>query len=77
MGRKAKRNKTEIFSIFGQCDAVVANLMIEEGKLTRIAAADIPPSAAVNDFGQHAQFAVVVQPQYLAEFNRRCAELRA
>jgi len=77
MSRQAKRNKTEIFSIFGQCEAVVANMMIEEGKLTRIVAADIPATAAVNDFGNHAQFAVVVQPRYLAEFNRRCAEMRA
>lgn len=77
MTRQAKRNKTEIFSIFGQCEAVVANMMIDEDKLTRIVAADIPPSAAVNDFGHHARFAVVVQPRYLAEFNRRCAEMRA
>lgn len=73
----SKRNKTEIFSIFGQCEAVVADMMIQEGKLKRIDASDIPPSASVNDFGHRARFAVVVQPQYLGEFNRRCAELRA
>ncbi len=72
-----KRNKTEIFSIFGQCEAVAAEMMIEEGKLTRIAASDIPATAAVNEFGTRARFAVVVQPRYLAEFNRRCAEMRA
>lgn len=77
MSKQAKRNKTEIFSIFGQCEAVVANMMIDEGKLTRIVAADIPPSAAVNKLGHRAQFAVVVQPRYLAEFNYRCAEMRA
>jgi hypothetical protein len=75
--RTAKRNKTEIFSIFGQCEAVVAEMMITEGKLNRIEPADIPPTAAVNEFGTRARFAVVVQPRYLAEFNRRCAEMLA
>lgn len=75
--KTAKRNKTEIFSIFGQCEAVVAEMMVKEGKLTRIEAADIPPSAAFNKLDQRARFAVVVQPRYLAEFNRRCAEMRS
>jgi hypothetical protein len=75
--KKATRNKTEIFSIFGQCESVVAEMMVSEGKLTRIEPAHIPPTAAVNDFGTHARFAVVVQPRYLAEFNRRCAEMRS
>lgn len=72
-----RRNKTEIFSIFGQCEAVAAEMMIAEGKLVRIEPANIPPTAAVNAAGKRARFAVVVQQRYLAEFNRRCAEMRA
>ena len=71
------KKTAEIFSIFGQCEAVAAEMMVEEGKLTRIEPADIPVSAAFNDVGTAARFAVVVPPRYLAEFNRRCAEMRA
>ncbi len=52
-------------------------MMVKEGKLSRIEPQDIPESAAVNQFGQRAQFAVVIQPGYLFEFNVRCSELRA
>lgn len=71
------RKATQIFSVFGQIDAAVAEAMIAEGKLTRIEAADIPPTAATNDAGRPARFAVVVPAARLAEFNRRIAALYA
>ena len=72
-----RNNSTEIFSVFGQCEAVAAEMMISEGKLTRIEPADIPPTAAVNDAGTRARFAVIVPRRFVPEFNRRCAEMRA
>ena len=67
----------EVFSIFGQIEAVVAESMIDEGKFNRIEATGIPSTALVNEHGQRAQFAVVVPSQYLGEFNRRISELLA
>lgn len=69
--------KTEIFSVFGQCEAVAAEMMIKEGKLTRIPPEQIPEGADRNDVGAPARFAVVVPARYVPEFNRRCAEMRA
>lgn len=71
------KKSTEIFSVFGQCEAVAAEMMIKEGKLTRIPPEQIPESAAVNDAGTPARFAVIVPARYVPEFNRRCAEMRA
>ena len=71
------KKSTKIFSVFGQCEAVAAEMMISEGKLTRIEPADIPASVAVNDVGAAARFAVIVPSRYVCEFNRRCAEMRA
>lgn len=72
----AKR-KTEIFSIFGQIESVVAENMIEEYGLFRIEAKDIPLTAAFNDAGTPALFAVVIPAEKLAEFERRVRDLRA
>lgn len=72
-----RKNETKIFSLFGQCEAAAAQSMIDEGKLTRIEAAAIPESAAYNERGQLAYFAVIVPAAHLAEFNRRCEYLRA
>lgn len=71
------RFETQIFSIFGQCEAVAADMMIERHKLTRIEAHEIPETAAVNEFGQRARFAVVMPAKHLREFEKLCAELRA
>lgn len=73
-GRKAQ---TQIFSIFGQIEEVAANLMIERHKLHRIKAEDIPPTAAVNDTGQTAKFAVVMPANLIVEFNELIRSLRA
>jgi hypothetical protein len=71
------RRKTEIFSIFGQIEAVVAEGMIEQYGLHRIDAKDIPETAAFNEAGQTARFAVVIPAERRTEFERRITELRA
>ena len=71
------KRKTEIFSIFGQIEAVVAEMMIAQYGLYRIDAKDIPETAAINDEGRVAQFAVVIPSERRAEFERRIRELRA
>lgn len=71
----AKR-RTEIFSIFGQIESVVAEAMIEEGKATKIEARDIPPSVAFNEADQPAHFAVIIVGEHVPAFKRRIADLR-
>ncbi len=72
-----KRNATEIFSIFGQIEEVAAQVMIDKGQATKIDAKDIPPTAAFNDQGQSAKFAVVVPGDNVRAFNELIANLRA
>jgi hypothetical protein len=67
---------TEVFSIFGETEAVVANAMVTEGKLRRILSHDIPPTARFCN-GRLAQFAVIVPREYLGEFEDRIEQLRA
>jgi hypothetical protein len=67
----------EIFSIFGEIDAAIANAMIREGKLVRIEPRLIPLTQLVDRLGRHARFAVVVPRKFLQEFNSRIEELRS
>lgn len=55
--------KTEIYSIFGQIDAVVAAAMVAEGKATKI------------EQDVKAQFAIVLPRAHLAEYERRVHQL--
>lgn len=73
----ARNNKTQIFSVFSQTDEVVARKMVEESKLTLIPISQIPNTVMFNLLGQKAKFAVIVPRKYQAEFERRCADLRA
>lgn len=66
---------TETFSIFGQIDAVVAQAMVDEGKLVKIWPDDIPATAAVHEDGRHARFAVVVPREHRTEFETRIKDL--
>jgi hypothetical protein len=54
----------------------IANAMIEENRLHKIAPCDIPISAKYNELGQPALFAVVMPADLIAQFNRRIWELR-
>jgi hypothetical protein len=67
----------DIYSIFGQMDAIVARQMIDEGKGRYIEPRAIPSSVAINDLGQKAQFAIVLPRKHVAEYERRLADLRS
>lgn len=69
--------RTEIYSIYGQIEEVVANMMIQEGKITRIPREQVPASQSVSATGVPVKFAVIVSPRYNHEFNERIANLRA
>lgn len=73
----AKRMKTEIFSVFGQIEGVIADTMAAEGKVHKIAPDMIPASALYDDKGRKAHCALVMNRQESAEFDRRVAALRA
>ena len=71
------RSKTEIFSIFGQIDGVVAQMMVDEGKASKIDQDMIPPTALFDGEGRKAQFAIVLPTSRLGEYERRVRDLRA
>lgn len=71
------KRKTQIYSIFGQIESVVATAMIEQYGLHRIEPNDIPPTAAYNGAGERALFAIVVPGDRVQELERRIRELRA
>ena len=77
----AKR-ATQIFSIFGQIEEVVAQAMIDEGVANKIPFAHIPAEARYQTnplTGQEetAKFAVVMPAALVNVFNARIAALRA
>jgi hypothetical protein len=72
-----RRQQSEVYSIFGQIEAVVAEAMISEDKANRIELENIPVTVLMNDKGETAKFAVCVRGVYVQEFNERVARLRA
>lgn len=72
-----RKPQSQILSVFGQLEAVAAEIMIKAGELTRIDAKDIPAEVAVNEFGDRARFAVIVPTSKMRKFNNLVAELRA
>lgn len=73
----ARRGGSNIFTVFGQIEAAVADAMIAEGKATRIEVKDFPTGVnLVNDVGYPARFAVIIGKNEDAEFARRVAALK-
>jgi hypothetical protein len=70
------KKQTQIFSIFGQIEAAVAERMIEEGGCNRIPFEQIPPTAAYDEKGNRALFAIVVPTELVQSFEARIATLR-
>jgi len=73
---------SQIFSIFGQIEEVVAQAMIDEGKAKRIERNTFPsardcPHLHTDALGRPAKFAVLMPRQRVREFEDRIAELRA
>lgn len=73
----AKKMKTEIYSVFGQIEGVIADAMVAEGKASRIEPDMIPETVRWNDKGTKAHCALVMNRQESAEFDRRVAALYA
>lgn len=71
------RRKSNIYSIFGQIETVVAQAMVDEKKLYRIEFDDIPATERFNADGVRASFAVVMPSEHEPEYNRRVRELYA
>lgn len=71
------RYPTQICSIFGQIQGVVADALVAEGKANRIAPEDIPVTARYDEHGTRAHCALVMTRDVSAEFDRRVAALRA
>jgi len=66
------RRQTEIYSIFGEIEAMVAMDM----GFKRIQFWDIPETARFNQFGQQARFAIIVPNVMLTEYERRVELMR-
>lgn len=77
MKQRKRKDTIEIFSVFGQIESVAAEIMIEKGEAKKIDAREIPLSAAFNDHGATAKFAVMMSKNLVPRFNKLIADLRA
>jgi hypothetical protein len=69
--------RTEIKTIYGQIEGVVAHEMATERKVNLIPLQHVPESHLINEHGLPAVCAVVFNPASEREFNKRVADLRA
>jgi hypothetical protein len=74
---KDMNRSTEVYSIYGQIESVIADTMVKEGKATKIEQDMIPPSQLFDEDGRKAKFAIVIPRTNLSEFERRVRNLRA
>lgn len=72
-----RRQRSEIKSIFGQINGVVAHAMAAEGKVHLIPPDQIPPTALYNEHNERASCALVFTPEIEREFDQRVRALRA
>lgn len=78
MSVRVLRNQTEVLTIYGEVESVVASLMAGQYGLSKIDVRDFPPTVELcDDFGRSAKFAIVMPAKHLIEFHERCARLRA
>ena len=77
LARKSNNRSSKIFSVFGQIEAVAAEVMIENGKARRIESKDIPLTALFNGKGDVARFAVIIAAEHLREFDELIKDLRS
>jgi hypothetical protein len=76
------RRGSQIFSIFGQIEAVAADLMVQRGLGQRIEVSDFPdaatcPDVHVNERGEQARFALLLPLQHVQQFENLIRELRS
>ena len=65
-----------IYSIFGICEAAAAEVLIKEGKATKIPKSQIPKCERKNETGQKAMFALIVPDEHIDYFNDVISDLR-
>jgi hypothetical protein len=75
-GNVTMKRQTNICSIFGQIESVVADAMVAEGKVRRIEFDLIPATAQFDGQGRRAHCALVFDPKTEREFDARVAQLR-
>ena len=78
------RRPSEIMSIFGQIEEVVAEQMIGEGTgvgrlapTLNIGLDDIPPSTRFNEHGEPVRLVIIMPSHLKNDFERRVKNLRA
>jgi hypothetical protein len=71
------RKQTNIISVFGQIEGVIADALVAERKATRIDFENIPISARYDEHGRAAHCALVLSTEAEREFDRRVRELKA
>ena len=70
------KRRTQIWSIYGQIDEIVARAMVKERKFNQVPKEGIPESQLFDGDGNPLKLAVVVPTQYVAEYEERVAILR-
>lgn len=76
--RHGRSPQMKIFSVFGQCEAVAAEVMLKDGRILRkIPVEEIPKEALFNQFGDKARFAVLVPGPHVQAFDELCKDIRA
>lgn len=69
---------SQVFSVFHQCEAVAAEIMLKDGRATlKIPIEDIPESVLYNELGEKALFAVMIPGDQVHTFNELCKDIRA
>lgn len=71
------KNKTVVFSVFGQIESVIADMMVNEGLANRIEPYDVPATVRYDDNGKLCHCALIMSAQMEQVFNKRVKELRA
>lgn len=71
------KKRSEIYSIFGQIDGVIADALVTEGKANKIEQEMIPPTALYDEQGRKALFAIVLPTEHLGEYHRCVRDLYA
>jgi hypothetical protein len=75
--------RSQIISLFGEVEEIVANQMMAEGKdivkfapTEMVSLDDIPASTRFNHRGEKVRIVIVLAPQLRKEFERRVEDLR-
>lgn len=76
--RRGRRIPSQVFSVFGICEATAAEIMLKDGRATyKIPADQIPETVLYNQLGNKALFAIMVPGEQVRAFEQLCEELRA